>query len=209
MNDQWTTLFVHTRIMLPDKPNVLRETALICTFWHGGCYVNRDSDTSCRVKQLKRGKAKRRMKNKGRLAKAVSMLALGLFLVLPAASISAQDWRTQRRRERREERREDRQERREDRQERREERRGRDWNGYGNWGGSFQLRQTGLNAGYNEGIEEGRRDRSRRERFNFTDESDYRSATKDYSSRLGSRSLYQRYFRAGFENGYRDGWNGY
>ena len=62
---------------------------------------------------------------------------------------------------------------------------------------------------YNEGIEEGRNDRRRNERFNFTDESDYRSATKDYNSRLGNRGLYQRYFRAGFENGYRDGWNGY
>ena len=30
---------------------------------------------------------------------------------------------------------------------------------YPNWGGSFQLRQTALNAGYNEGIKEGRKDR--------------------------------------------------
>jgi len=45
--------------------------------------------------------------------------------------------------------------------------------------------------------------------LSFTDESDYRNASKDYNSRFGNRSLYQRYFRAGFENGYRDGWNGY
>ena len=139
------------------------------------------------------------MRGNGLFLKGASALALGLAMLVPTASASAQDWRTQQRRE----------ERRERREERREARRGRDWNGYGNWGGSYQLRQTALNAGYNEGIEEGRRDRNRGERFSFTDESDYRSATRDYSSRLGSRSLYQRYFRAGFENGYRDGWNGY
>lgn len=145
------------------------------------------------------------------ILKGASMLALGLFLLLPSATASAQTWNQRRdnRQERREDRRERREERREDRQERREARRGREWGGYGNWGGSSQLRQTALNAGYNEGIKEGRNDQRRGERFNFADESDYRNATKDYNSRFGNRALYQRYFRAGFENGYRDGWNGY
>ena len=31
----------------------------------------------------------------------------------------------------------------------------RNWNNYPNWGGSFELRQTALNAGYNEGAKEG------------------------------------------------------
>jgi ATPase subunit of ABC transporter with duplicated ATPase domains len=147
------------------------------------------------------------------LMKRASVLALGALFVLPTAGF-AQDWRRQQerreeRQERREDRREERQERREERQERREARRGSSWGNYGGWGGSSQLRQTALNAGYNNGVQEGRRDRQRGERFNFTDESDYRNATEDYSSRLGSRALYQRYFRQGFENGYRDGWNGY
>ena len=77
------------------------------------------------------------------------------------------------------------------------------------YGGSFQLRQTALNAGYNEGIKEGRKDRSRGERYEFRDEEDYRNANTDYSSRLGSRSLYQAYFRQGFQNGYADGYRGY
>jgi len=77
------------------------------------------------------------------------------------------------------------------------------------YGGSAQLRQTALNAGYNEGIKEGRKDRSRGERYEFRDEDDYRNATIDYSSRLGSRALYQQYFRQGFENGYADGYRGY
>lgn len=77
------------------------------------------------------------------------------------------------------------------------------------YGGSFQLRQTALNAGYNEGIKEGRKDRSRNERFEYRDEEDYRNANTDYSSRLGDRNLYAQYFRQGFVNGYSDGYRGY
>ena len=96
-----------------------------------------------------------------------------------------------------------REQRRRDREERRQDR-------YDNrYGGSFQLRQTALNAGYNEGIKEGRKDRDRRERFEYRDEEDFRNANTDYSSRLGSRALYQQYFRQGFANGYSDGYRGY
>ena len=77
------------------------------------------------------------------------------------------------------------------------------------YGGSAQLRQTALNAGYNEGIKEGRKDRSRNDRFDYRDEEDYRNANTDYSSRLGNRALYQQYFRQGFVNGYSDGYRGY
>jgi hypothetical protein len=79
---------------------------------------------------------------------------------------------------------------------------------YPNFGGSFDLRQTALNAGYNNGMEEGREDRQRGDSFNYADEGDFRSASKDYSSRLGDRSLYQRYFREAFARGYRDGYEG-
>ena len=84
--------------------------------------------------------------------------------------------------------------RRDDRDGRRgQRRRGRNDDGYGNYGGSFQLRQTALNAGANEGIKEGRRDRQRGERSDYSDEDAYRKATKDYSSKLGDRYIYQRY----------------
>jgi hypothetical protein len=86
--------------------------------------------------------------------------------------------------------------------------RGRNWERYGNFGGSFQLRQTALNAGYNEGIKQGRDDRNRNRRRNYSDFSGYRNATTDYSSRLGDRELYRRYYREGFENGYIDGLDG-
>jgi hypothetical protein len=80
--------------------------------------------------------------------------------------------------------------------------RNRNWDGYPNWGGSFDLRQTALNAGYNEGTKEGRNDRARNRHSNFQDFGAYQKATKDYSSRLGDRELYRRYFRKAFESGY-------
>jgi hypothetical protein len=81
--------------------------------------------------------------------------------------------------------------------------------GYPDLGGSFDLRQTALNAGFADGAKEGRKDRNNRERFDFRDESGYQKATRDYSSRLGDRYLYQQYYRAAFENGYDDGYNGF
>ncbi len=99
--------------------------------------------------------------------------------------------------------------RRDDRYGRGQRRRGRSNDGYGNYGGSFQLRQTALNAGANEGIKEGRRDRQRGERYDYSDEGAYQKATHDYSSKLGDRYIYQRYFREAFQNAYADGYAGY
>ncbi len=87
--------------------------------------------------------------------------------------------------------------------------RGRNFDGYPNWGGSSDLRQTALNAGYNEGIKQGRDDAKHRRRNGFQNSSAYQRATKDYSSRLGDRELYRRYFREAFPNGYDDGLRGY
>lgn len=87
-------------------------------------------------------------------------------------------------------------------------RRGRNWDRYGTYGGSYELRQTALNAGYNQGIKEGRNDRQRGRYRDFRSFSAYQKATTDYSSKLGDRELYRRYYRDGFENGYSDGLNG-
>ena len=81
-------------------------------------------------------------------------------------------------------------------------RRGRDWDRYGNYGGSSELRRTALNAGYDEGVKEGRKDRGNGSRTEHRNLSSYQKATKDYRSRLGDRELYRRYFREGFEDGY-------
>jgi hypothetical protein len=120
----------------------------------------------------------------------------------------------------------DRYDRRDDRYDRDQRRRNRDWrrdrnrrddrynNGrynddYPDYGGSFQLRQTALNAGANEGIKAGRKDRQRGERYDFRDEGAYQNATKDYNSRLGDRETYRRYFQVAFEHAYADGYQGY
>ena len=87
-------------------------------------------------------------------------------------------------------------------------RRGRNWDRYENYGGTYELRQTALNAGYNEGIKEGRNDRKRGRHSDYRNFSAYQKATADYSSKLGDRELYRRYYREGFENGYEDGYNG-
>ena len=88
-------------------------------------------------------------------------------------------------------------------------RRGRNNDGYGNYGGSFDLRQTALNAGANEGNKAGREDRKRGRAFNYRNWSAFQKATKDYSSRLGDRGIYQQYFREAFSHGYADGYKGY
>jgi hypothetical protein len=80
--------------------------------------------------------------------------------------------------------------------------RGRDWDRYGNYGGSSELRRTALNAGYDEGVKEGRKDRGSRSRTAARNLNSYQNATKDYSRRLGDRELYRRYFREAFEDGY-------
>jgi hypothetical protein len=88
-------------------------------------------------------------------------------------------------------------------------RRGRYNDGYPDLGGSFDLRQTALNAGANEGIKAGRDDRRRGRAYEFRDESAFQKATKDYSSRLGDRVIYQAYFRQAFAKAYADGYSGY
>jgi len=106
----------------------------------------------------------------------------------------------------------EREQRRRDRQSQRDwryDRNGRNGDGYPNYGGSYDLRQTALNAGYNEGIKEGRKDRNNRDRFDYRDEEDYRNANTDYNSRFGDRQLYAQYFRQAFINGYTDGYRGY
>src|SRR5512132_983479 len=82
----------------------------------------------------------------------------------------------------------------------------RSWDNYPNWGGSFELRQTALNAGFNEGTKEGRNDRANGRHSNFQEFSAYEKATKDYSTRLGDRELYRRYFQEAFQRGYNAEW---
>ena len=141
----------------------------------------------------------------------------GIF-VMSSATAQAQndDWWNRNRRDTRVDQNRDR---RDERVDQNRDRRGRRWDrnrrdgrfsdGYPDLGGSFDLRQTALNAGFADGAKEGRKDRNNRERFDFRDENAYQKASRDYSSRLGDRGLYQRYYREAFEHGYDDGYAGY
>jgi hypothetical protein len=135
---------------------------------------------------------------------------VGVFFMSSATAQAQQrdDWWNRNRRDDRVEQNRDRRDRRNDRWNR-NRRDGRFNDGYPDLGGSFDLRQTALNAGFADGAKEGRRDRNNRERFDFRDESGFQKATRDYSSRLGDRGLYQRYYREAFEHGYDDGYAGY
>jgi hypothetical protein len=53
------------------------------------------------------------------------------------------------------------------------------WDSYPNWGGSYQLRETALNAGYNEGQKQGRDDRSHNRYRNPSEFSAYQNANHD------------------------------
>lgn len=89
------------------------------------------------------------------------------------------------------------------------DRNGRSNDGYGNYGGSYELRQTALNAGFNEGKRAGRDDRNHNRRPDPQSHSEFQRGTKDYNSRLGDRYIYQRYFQEAYIHGYRDGYEGY
>lgn len=147
---------------------------------------------------------------RGILGGLILGLGFGGVFFMSSATVEAQqrdDWWNRNRRDNRVEQNRDQQNRRNDRFNRHRNTRYND--GYPDLGGSFQLRQTALNAGYNDGIKEGRKDSQKRERFDFRDEGNFQKATRDYSSKLGDRYLYQRYYRDAFETGYTDGYGGY
>jgi hypothetical protein len=141
------------------------------------------------------------------------LLGIGIASSVPAQAQwqnNNDQWqREQRRRERENAREQRRRNRDNDNDGYNDNRRGRNSDGYGNYGGSYDLRQTALNAGFADGAKEGRRDRSRNERYDYTDESEYQKGTRDYNSRLGDRNIYQRYYREAFSHGYADGYSGY
>ena len=76
------------------------------------------------------------------------------------------------------------------------------------------MAQAGWNApGYNEGYQRGQsagaEDSRRGDRFEFTDESDYRRGDAGYRSQYGNRDRYRDSFRYGYQEGYRNGYGGY
>lgn len=65
---------------------------------------------------------------------------------------------------------------------------------------------TAYNEGFARGRAAGAEDFRRGQRFNFTDESDYRRGDSGYRSQFGNRDRYRDDFRRGFAEGYRAGY---
>ena len=152
------------------------------------------------------------------LTKRVLGVVFGLSLLLgigmtSSTTVQAQyrdsQWQRDQIRRQREWEREQRRRQRQAQRDWRYDRNGRYDDNYSNYGGNQQMRQNALNAGYNEGIKEGRKDRNNGERFEYRDEEDFRNANTGYNSRFGDRQVYAQYFREAFINGYTDGYRGY
>ena len=152
------------------------------------------------------------------LTKKVLGVVFGLSLLLgigmtSSTTVQAQyrdsQWQRDQIRRQREWEREQRRRQRQAQRDWRYDRNGRYDDNYSNYGGNQQMRQNALNAGYNEGIKEGRKDRNNGDRFEYRDEEDFRNANTGYSSRFGDRQVYAQYFREAFINGYTDGYRGY
>jgi len=146
------------------------------------------------------------MKTKNSMSK-VGAAILGLFFLFGAGIMMSQTVQAQGDYRAQDDRNRDRDQR--DRDRDRGGRRGRSWDSYPNWGGSFELRQTALNAGYNEGHKQGLKDRKKGRFHDPESYGAYQKATTDYNSRYGDRELYKRYFREAFPTGYKDAADGY
>jgi len=69
-------------------------------------------------------------------------------------------------------------------------------------------KRGGVN-GRTDGVKAGRSDCQRGSKFNFASHADYKNGLRGYDPKLGNRKAYKREYRSAYENGYREGWNGY
>ena len=82
--------------------------------------------------------------------------------------------------------------------------------GYRRGGGYpvYRGQSRAAEIGFRDGIEAGRDDARRRERFDPVRARRYRSADHDYDRRYGSRDDYKREYRSAFQAGYEQGYRG-
>jgi hypothetical protein len=83
------------------------------------------------------------------------------------------------------------------------------WRGDRGYGGRGYDRgdRIAFEKGYEEGLEDGRKDRDRRRRFDPARHDEYRDGDHGYRERYGPRYEYVRGFRSGYLRGYRDGFD--
>lgn len=74
------------------------------------------------------------------------------------------------------------------------------------WGAASRT-EPGFEQGFQRGQRAGTDDLRRGERFNFSDEAEYRRGDTGYRPQYGDRNWYRDSFRRGFESGYRTAYN--
>ena len=81
------------------------------------------------------------------------------------------------------------------------------WSGPSYGGGSYnEVRREAYDNGYREGLQEGGKDGRGGDRFEYRDERDFQRADYGYRRGFGDRERYQQSFRAGFADGYTEGY---
>jgi flagellar biosynthesis/type III secretory pathway protein FliH len=70
----------------------------------------------------------------------------------------------------------------------------------------YQVRRLAYDNGFREGIDEGRKAARKGDAFDPRRKKDYRKATKGYRRDYGDKDRYRDVFRAGFLDGYRQGY---
>ncbi|CAN5861353.1 hypothetical protein BH24ACI5_BH24ACI5_21160 [soil metagenome] len=77
------------------------------------------------------------------------------------------------------------------------------------YGSSVDVRRVAYDRGYREGVIEGERDGRNREPFSYQNERDFQRATIGYHRSYGDPERYRLNFRAGFADGYDQGYRRY
>jgi len=77
----------------------------------------------------------------------------------------------------------------------------------GYWSQNYRLDDRAHDNGYRQGLAAGERDARDRRAFSFAQNEDYRQADVGFMRGDGDLSDYRRFFREGFEAGYREGYD--
>ena len=79
--------------------------------------------------------------------------------------------------------------------------------GGGYYGGGYNYGDTARRFGFEDGLNDGRRDRYTGHSFRPTHDESYRHADRGYNRSFGSRGYYKQMYREAYERGYREGYN--
>lgn len=80
--------------------------------------------------------------------------------------------------------------------------------GYGGYGGGGYGANSARQNGFQDGINDGARDRRSGHSNRPTQDSNYKHADHGYNSSFGDKNYYKQSYRQAYENGYQQGYNG-